>query len=102
MRSRKTFSISSKTNSNGSGSTYTSISNTQTNIIPNSNTTPLIEKKKKIRTTFLDFGLFISMMNKMNKQKDPVTVFKAYVGKGNNSVMIKNIIKTRFWWNIVP
>jgi hypothetical protein len=24
-----------------------------------------------------------------------------YVGKGNNSKLIKNIFRNRFWWNIV-
>ncbi len=28
-------------------------------------------------------------------------LYKAFVGKGNNSILIKNVIKNRFWWNIV-
>lgn len=28
-------------------------------------------------------------------------VYKAYVGKGNNSLMIKGILKRRGWWTIV-
>jgi hypothetical protein len=26
--------------------------------------------------------------------------YKAFVGKGNNSILIKNTLKNRFWWNI--
>ncbi len=31
----------------------------------------------------------------------PIVLYKAFVGKGNNSILIKNAIKNRFWWNIV-
>jgi len=24
--------------------------------------------------------------------------YKVYVGKGNNSVMVRSLFKTRFWW----
>jgi hypothetical protein len=29
------------------------------------------------------------------------TVFRAYVGKGNNGVLIKELLKKRWWWHIV-
>lgn len=31
----------------------------------------------------------------------PNASYKAYIGKGNNSILIKNSLKNRFWWNIV-
>lgn len=31
----------------------------------------------------------------------PVATYKAFVGKGNNSILVKNSLKSRFWWNIV-
>ena len=45
--------------------------------------------------------MFICMMNRLSRQEDPATNYKAYVGKGNNSVMVKNILKNRFWWTLV-
>ena len=31
---------------------------------------------------------------------NPNNCYKVYVGPGNNSNLIKGIIKRRFWWNI--
>ena len=28
----------------------------------------------------------------------PVHQYKCYVGKGNNSILIRTLFKTRFWW----
>lgn len=39
-------------------------------------------------------GLFVITPN------DSSAVYKAYVGKGNNSLMIKGILKRRNWWSI--
>ena len=37
----------------------------------------------------------------MARPKTPLSTYKAYVGKGNNSILIKNSLKNRFWWMIV-
>jgi hypothetical protein len=37
----------------------------------------------------------------MEHSMEPVGTYKALIGKGNNSILIKSIIKSRFWWNIV-
>ncbi len=37
----------------------------------------------------------------MEHVSEPIATYKAWVGKGNNSILIKNSIKSRFWWNIV-
>lgn len=34
------------------------------------------------------------------KPSEQDTVYKAYVGVGNNSNLIKGILKRRFWWSI--
>jgi hypothetical protein len=31
-------------------------------------------------------------------EKEGGQYYKAFVGKGNNSVLVKNIIKNRSWW----
>lgn len=28
------------------------------------------------------------------------TKYKVYIGKGNNSLLLKSLIKRRFWWDI--
>jgi tubulin--tyrosine ligase len=46
--------------------------------------------------------VFISSLNKVRLVPAPIVLYRAFVGKGNNSILIKNAIKNRFWWNIVP
>ena len=46
--------------------------------------------------------VFISSLNKVRLVPAPNVLYRAFVGKGNNSILIKNAIKNRFWWNIVP
>lgn len=57
--------------------------------------------KKKYATAYQDFCVFISSLNKIKLTPSPVVLYKAFVGKGNNSILVKNAIKNRFWWNIV-
>jgi len=56
--------------------------------------------KKKYSINYLDFCLFISLLNKFNQLPISNGIYRAYVGKGNNSILIKNTLKARFWWNI--
>lgn len=59
------------------------------------------QSKKKYATNYQDFCLFISSLNKIRSIQTPIVLYKAFVGKGNNSILVKNAIKNRFWWNIV-
>lgn len=59
------------------------------------------QSKKKYASTYQEFGVFIASLNKIRVTPGPVVLYKAFVGKGNNSILIKNVIKNRFWWNIV-
>jgi hypothetical protein len=55
---------------------------------------------------------FIFLINLAHSMYDPLTLkedynlfksdlkYKAYVGRGNNSLLIKSLLKRRFWWNI--
>ena len=59
------------------------------------------QSKKKYATNYQDMCVFISSLNKIRLAPAPVVLYKAFVGKGNNSILVKNAIKNRFWWNIV-
>jgi hypothetical protein len=60
---------------------------------------------KKLKS-FLDFlfkinysnGLYVDLS--FSKTDEASTRYKMYVGRGNNSLLIKSIIKRRFWWEI--
>lgn len=58
---------------------------------------------KKLKS-FLDFifkvnysnGIYVDLS--FSKQYDATPRYKIYIGKGNNSLLIKSIVKRRFWW----
>lgn len=56
--------------------------------------------KRKYSINYLDFCLFISLLNRYSGLHTSAGSYKAFVGKGNNSILIKNTLKNRFWWNI--
>ena len=39
-------------------------------------------------------NIFVNIPNKSG------FIYKAYIGKGNNGNLIRNIIKSRWWWSI--
>lgn len=62
---------------------------------------------KKIKN-YLEFIFKVNFSNKMytniNLNHDegmPHQRYKVFVGRGNNSLLVKSIIKRRFWWEIV-
>jgi len=58
---------------------------------------------KKLKS-FLDFlfkinysnGLYVDLS--FSKDDETYPKFKMFIGRGNNSLLIKSIIKRRFWW----
>lgn len=56
--------------------------------------------KRRYSVNYLDFCLFLSLLNRYSGLHTSVGSYKAFVGKGNNSILIKNTLKNRFWWNI--
>lgn len=56
--------------------------------------------KRKYSINYLDFCLFVSLLNRYIGLHTSIASYKAFVGKGNNSILIKNTLKNRFWWNI--
>jgi hypothetical protein len=56
--------------------------------------------KRKYSVNYLDFCLFLSLLNHYNGLHTSNGTYRAFVGKGNNSILIKNTLKNRFWWNI--
>lgn len=61
---------------------------------------------KKLKS-FLDFIFKINFSNKiyvslsLSDDTSSVQKYKAYVGKGNNSLLIKSLLKRRFWFELV-
>lgn len=60
-----------------------------------------IKKEKRFTNSIHDFLFFINWTNRIEHNSEPQGAYKAWVGKGNNSILIKNTLKSRFWWNIV-
>ena len=59
------------------------------------------EKNKEKILNYIDFLWKVNYSNGLFVKSQPEeVVYKAYVGGGNNSLMIKSIIKRRFWWSI--
>lgn len=56
--------------------------------------------KKKLTNSYYDFCNYLCILNKVQRPSTPVATYKAYVAKGNNSILVKNCLKSRFWWNI--
>lgn len=56
-----------------------------------------LDKKKK-SPDLKDWCCFLSSIDGMISEKESQQTYKAYVGKGNNSILIKNVIKSRPWW----
>lgn len=65
-----------------------------------SQTANLIPSKRRYAVAYWDFCLFVSLLNNLGTLPTPTANYKAFVGKGNNSILIKTMIKNRFWWNI--
>lgn len=61
----------------------------------------VVKKEKRFNNSIHDFLFFVNWTNRMEHVAEPIATYKAWVGKGNNSILIKNTIKSRFWWNIV-
>jgi hypothetical protein len=56
--------------------------------------------KIKITPTYYEWCLILGLVDGMVSEKDGNATYKAFVGKGNNSVLVKNIIKNRPWWSL--
>ena len=60
---------------------------------------------KKLKA-FLDFIFKINFSNNLyvdlslSKPEDMTPKRKMYIGRGNNSLLVKSIAKRRFWWDI--
>jgi tubulin monoglycylase TTLL3/8 len=59
----------------------------------------------KARTQLVkDFGLQVNKSNGLaiSNSEDPVQCFKYYLGPGNNSKLVKQLLSSRWWWVRVP
>ena len=62
---------------------------------------------RKIKN-YLEFIFKVNFSNKMytninlnNEEGVAHQRYKVFIGKGNNSLLVKSIIKRRFWWEVV-
>lgn len=58
-------------------------------------------KKKPLTNTYSDFCHYICLLNRIITPAPPLTSYKAYIARGNNSILVKNSLKNRFWWILV-
>ena len=61
------------------------------------------EKYLELKEKYLQ--MFLQKINQSNNYSVPVPKaaippYKYYVGRGNNSIIVKNCLKQRFWWSI--
>jgi len=56
--------------------------------------------KIKIAPTYYEWCLLLGLIDGVVSEKEGSATYKAFVGKGNNSVLVKNIIKNRPWWSL--
>lgn len=47
----------------------------------------------------LAHGIFDSLHLKDSNSFKPEQRYKFYLGKGNNYLLVKSLLKRRFWWN---
>ena len=56
--------------------------------------------------SFLDFLFKVNFSNniyvslEVGRLEETYSKYKVYLGKGNNSLLIKSLLKRRFWWEI--
>jgi hypothetical protein len=62
-----------------------------------------IQEKNRLKIiSYVDFLWKVNYANALFVKSTPEdTVYKAYIGPGNNSNLVKGILKRRFWWTIV-
>ena len=44
--------------------------------------------------------MFMSVIDGIIAEKETGPTYKAFVGKGNNSILVKNVVKARPWWTL--
>ena len=57
--------------------------------------------KEALRDLFLDMVDKINLSNNIVISKSRQVSYTAYIGRGNNSSLVKDILKKRWWWKIV-
>lgn len=68
----------------------------------------LANPKDKEKYLELKEKYYREFLNKINQSngftvpfpKGSIVPYKYYIGKGNNSLLVRNALKTRFWWSM--
>ena len=63
------------------------------------------EKDKYLELREKYYREFLMQINRSNNvlipfPKQTFTPYKYYIGKGNNSILVRNCLKQRFWWSM--
>lgn len=63
------------------------------------------DKEKYLDLKERHYRAFLIKINKSNNYNIPFptasfTPYKYYIGKGNNSILVRAALKTRFWWSM--
>lgn len=57
----------------------------------------------KLKKRIQKYLLFVALVNyslRVSYERQEVKKYKIFVGKGNNSKLIKTIFANRFWWSL--
>lgn len=57
----------------------------------------------KLNKKLQRYMLFLSLVNyslRVSYLRSEVKVFKVYIGRGNNSKLIRQLFSNRFWWQL--
>jgi hypothetical protein len=57
-------------------------------------------EKPKQSPSYSEWCALLGLIDGVTCEKEGGQYYRAFVGKGNNSVLVKNIIKSRAWWTI--
>jgi tubulin--tyrosine ligase len=58
-----------------------------------------LELKEKYYKEFLN-KISLSNGSLITFPKSSFVPYKYYIGRGNNSILVRNALKTRFWWSM--
>lgn len=63
------------------------------------------DKEKYLDLKERHYRAFLMKINKTNNRAQPFPIanfppYKYYIGRGNNSILVRAAMKTRFWWQL--
>jgi hypothetical protein len=60
-----------------------------------------VEAKRMVAALqYREFQFAVGLSNRVVSIPQPEVLYKAYICKGNNGLLIKSLLKSRPWWSI--